>query len=218
MTQQSLIRQVSPRVSTLCTHEQGRHPIRRVAPLPRAGPEAVRETHTMTKTMVKADAAGTWRLGETTVSRVGLGAMRLSQNGRAFDAASGPRDRRSAIRTLRTAVELASTTSTRRPSTSRRCARPATTVATCWWSARGPRSPSSRSSASPGRDAMGGPTVRSTQMCWPRHASTTRRPPARETLTTSRTTSQRLPCASPTTRSLVSTGSVDLPVASPAGG
>ena len=58
----------------------------------------------MTETMVKADAAGTWRLGETTVNRVGLGAMRLSQNGRAFDAASGPRDRRSAIRTLRTAL------------------------------------------------------------------------------------------------------------------
>jgi pyridoxine 4-dehydrogenase len=60
----------------------------------------------MTDAMVKADAAGSWRLGEMTVNRVGLGAMRLSQNGRAFDAASGPRDRRSAIRTLRTAVEL----------------------------------------------------------------------------------------------------------------
>jgi aryl-alcohol dehydrogenase-like predicted oxidoreductase len=32
--------------------------------------------------------------------------MRLSQNGRTLDAASGPRDRGSAIRTLRTAVEL----------------------------------------------------------------------------------------------------------------
>ena len=29
----------------------------------------------MTETMVKADAAGSWRLGETTVNRVGLGAM-----------------------------------------------------------------------------------------------------------------------------------------------
>ena len=60
----------------------------------------------MTETMVKADAAGSWRLGEATVNRVGLGAMRLSQNGRAFDAASEPRDRRSAIHALRTAVEL----------------------------------------------------------------------------------------------------------------
>ena len=59
----------------------------------------------MTDTVVKeADAAGSWRLGETTVNRVGLGVMRLSRNGRAFDAASGPRDRRSAIRTLRTAL------------------------------------------------------------------------------------------------------------------
>ncbi|MFG2576927.1 aldo/keto reductase [Streptomyces sp. NPDC048481] len=51
-----------------------------------------------------AAAAGTWRLGDLTVNRVGLGAMRLTGT----EAFSGgvPRDREQAIALLRRAVEL----------------------------------------------------------------------------------------------------------------
>jgi aryl-alcohol dehydrogenase-like predicted oxidoreductase len=48
----------------------------------------------------------TWRLGEFTVNRVGFGAMRLPQEGAAFDPDATPRDRAQAIRVLRDAVEL----------------------------------------------------------------------------------------------------------------
>ncbi len=52
-----------------------------------------------------AAAAGTWRLGDLTVRRVGFGAMRLTQKGRAFGSGA-PSDRGQAIATLRRAVEL----------------------------------------------------------------------------------------------------------------
>lgn len=58
-------------------------------------------THTLT-----AAAAGTWRLGDLTVNRMGFGAMRLTQNGPAFGDAITPHDRDRAIAVLRRAVEL----------------------------------------------------------------------------------------------------------------
>jgi hypothetical protein len=185
------------------------HPRAGASPDPSGGAPSSRRSGRRTRdshhdgTMVKADAAGTWRLGETTVNRVGLAAMRLSQNGRAFDAASGPRDRRSAIRTVRTAVELgvnhidtaafyfsslrsanepinrawsgssASQGSPRRsfgrPWTRPRSSackiasvsRPATTAATCWWSAHVEIAFVSFFSIA-GTGRHGGPTVRST--------------------------------------------------------
>lgn len=51
-----------------------------------------------------ADAAGTWTLGDRTVNRLGLGAMRLTGTA-AFDHGV-PRDRRTSIAVLRRAVEL----------------------------------------------------------------------------------------------------------------
>ncbi|MCP2247626.1 oxidoreductase [Lentzea aerocolonigenes] len=48
----------------------------------------------------------TWRLGDLTVNRIGFGAMRLPQQGTAFDPHARPRDRAQAIEVLRTAVEL----------------------------------------------------------------------------------------------------------------
>jgi pyridoxine 4-dehydrogenase len=48
----------------------------------------------------------TWRLGDLTVNRIGLGAMRLPQQGAAFDPEARPRNREQAIEVLRTAVEL----------------------------------------------------------------------------------------------------------------
>ncbi len=53
-----------------------------------------------------AAAAGIWTLGDLTVNRIGLGAMRLPQTGAAFHPDSPPRDRDQAIRVLRRAVEL----------------------------------------------------------------------------------------------------------------
>jgi pyridoxine 4-dehydrogenase len=55
---------------------------------------------------VSAAAAGTWRLGDLTVNRVGFGAMRLPQNGPVMDPGARPSDRGTAIATLRRAVEL----------------------------------------------------------------------------------------------------------------
>ncbi|GAA5039720.1 aryl-alcohol dehydrogenase-like predicted oxidoreductase [Thermocatellispora tengchongensis] len=49
-----------------------------------------------------ADAAGTWRLGDRTVNRIGFGAMRLT--GMPWD--EKPRDRAAAIAVLRRAIEL----------------------------------------------------------------------------------------------------------------
>ena len=53
-----------------------------------------------------AAAAGTWSLGDRTVNRLGFGAMRVSQRGRAFADDAVPRDRDDAIAVLRRAVEL----------------------------------------------------------------------------------------------------------------
>ncbi|KAB8189610.1 oxidoreductase [Nonomuraea phyllanthi] len=61
--------------------------------------------NTITKP-VSAAAAGTWRLGDLTVNRIGFGAMRLPQTGRALVPDAVPRDRDQAIAVLRRAVEL----------------------------------------------------------------------------------------------------------------
>jgi Aldo/keto reductase family len=53
---------------------------------------------------VTAAAAGTWRLGDLTVNRLGFGAMRLTGGGVFGRGAPGDRDR--SIRVLRRAVEL----------------------------------------------------------------------------------------------------------------
>ncbi|GGZ09218.1 oxidoreductase [Streptomyces nitrosporeus] len=54
---------------------------------------------------VDASAAGTWKLGDLTVNRIGLGAMRLTQSGPAFT--HGPSsDRARSLTVLRRAVEL----------------------------------------------------------------------------------------------------------------
>ncbi|MFF3768663.1 aldo/keto reductase [Streptomyces sp. NPDC002232] len=60
----------------------------------------------MTPQTITAAASGTWKLGDLTVRRVGLGAMRLPQHGEAFAADAVPRDRGRAIGVLRRAVEL----------------------------------------------------------------------------------------------------------------
>jgi aryl-alcohol dehydrogenase-like predicted oxidoreductase len=59
-------------------------------------------TTSNTITAPTADSAGTWRLGDLTVNRLGLGAMRLT--GMPWDPA--PRRREDAIAVLRRAVEL----------------------------------------------------------------------------------------------------------------
>src|SRR4051794_1959175 len=60
----------------------------------------------MTDDMITAAAAGSWKLGNRTVRRLGFGALRLPQTGRALDPAAVPRDREQAIAVLRRAVEL----------------------------------------------------------------------------------------------------------------
>jgi pyridoxine 4-dehydrogenase len=60
----------------------------------------------MTDDMITAAAAGSWKLGNRTVHRLGFGALRLPQTGRALDPAAVPRDREQAIAVLRRAVEL----------------------------------------------------------------------------------------------------------------
>ncbi|WP_067169979.1 oxidoreductase [Microtetraspora niveoalba] len=59
----------------------------------------------MTSKTITASAAGTWKLGDLTVNRIGFGAMRLPQNGEAFGT-NTPSDRDRAIAVLRRAVEL----------------------------------------------------------------------------------------------------------------
>ncbi|WP_433226720.1 oxidoreductase [Microtetraspora malaysiensis] len=59
----------------------------------------------MTSATITAAAAGTWKLGDLTVNRMGFGAMRLPQSGEAFGNAT-PSDRDRAIAVLRRAVEL----------------------------------------------------------------------------------------------------------------
>ncbi|MGZ2361347.1 oxidoreductase [Streptomyces sp. 372A] len=60
----------------------------------------------MTSHPLAAAAAGTWRLGDLTVNRMGFGAMRLTQNGRALSDERTPHDRDRAVAVLRRAVEL----------------------------------------------------------------------------------------------------------------
>jgi aryl-alcohol dehydrogenase-like predicted oxidoreductase len=60
----------------------------------------------MTSQTITADASGTWKLGDLTVNRIGFGAMRLPQTGRALVPDAVPRDRAQAIGVLRRAVEL----------------------------------------------------------------------------------------------------------------
>ncbi|MFD5427381.1 oxidoreductase [Streptomyces sp. NPDC127084] len=60
----------------------------------------------MTSKMITAAAAGTWKLGDLTVNRVGFGAMRLPQTGEALIPGAVPRPRDQAIGVLRRAVEL----------------------------------------------------------------------------------------------------------------
>src|SRR2546428_5856293 len=58
----------------------------------------------MTTETITAAAAGTWRLGDLTVNRLGFGAMRLTGSA-AFDLGT-PSDRERSIRVLRRALEL----------------------------------------------------------------------------------------------------------------
>jgi pyridoxine 4-dehydrogenase len=55
---------------------------------------------------ITAAEAGTWQLGDLVVNRIGFGAMRLPQTGRALVADAVPRDRDAAISVLRRATEL----------------------------------------------------------------------------------------------------------------
>ncbi|QKG22933.1 aldo/keto reductase [Actinomadura verrucosospora] len=60
----------------------------------------------MTTNMINAADAGTWRLGDLAVNRLGFGAMRLPQTGGALVPDAVPRDRGQAVAVLRRAVEL----------------------------------------------------------------------------------------------------------------
>lgn len=55
---------------------------------------------------INAAMSGTWTLGDLTINRIGLGAMRLPQTGSALTADAIPRDRDQALRVLRRAVDL----------------------------------------------------------------------------------------------------------------
>ncbi len=55
---------------------------------------------------ITAADGGTWKLGDLVVNRIGFGAMRLPQTGRALVADAVPRDRDQAISVLRRAVEF----------------------------------------------------------------------------------------------------------------
>jgi hypothetical protein len=55
-----------------------------------------------------AAAAGSWSLGDLVVNRMGFGAMRLSQHGRALAADARPGDRDRAITVLRRVASLES--------------------------------------------------------------------------------------------------------------
>lgn len=58
----------------------------------------------MTSEAITADAAGTWKLGDLTVNRLGFGAMRLT--GSAAFHLGTPSDRERSLAVLRKAVEL----------------------------------------------------------------------------------------------------------------
>ncbi len=58
----------------------------------------------MTPETIGAAAAGTWRLGDREVNRLGYGTMRLTGNGMRGNSAGAPVDRDAAVRLLRRAV------------------------------------------------------------------------------------------------------------------
>jgi aryl-alcohol dehydrogenase-like predicted oxidoreductase len=60
----------------------------------------------MASEAITAASAGTWALGDLVVNRMGFGAMRLAQRGRAFAADATPGDRDRAITVLRGAIDL----------------------------------------------------------------------------------------------------------------
>jgi pyridoxine 4-dehydrogenase len=60
----------------------------------------------MASAQITAAAAGTWTLGDLTINRMGFGAMRLAQTGRALTPDATPWDRDRAIAVLRRAAEL----------------------------------------------------------------------------------------------------------------
>ena len=78
----------------------------------------------MTPQPVSAADAGTWKLGDIPVNRLGFGAMRLTQNGAAFAAGAAASNRDQAIATLRRAIELGVNHITPRRSISPRFGRP----------------------------------------------------------------------------------------------
>ncbi|MFD7610197.1 aldo/keto reductase [Streptomyces sp. NPDC059828] len=60
----------------------------------------------MNSETITADASGSWMLGDLKVNRIGFGAMRLPQRGKALIPDAVPGDRDQAIAVLRRAVEL----------------------------------------------------------------------------------------------------------------
>jgi aryl-alcohol dehydrogenase-like predicted oxidoreductase len=76
----------------------------------------------MAQETIPAAAAGTWRLGDLTVNRLGFGAMRLT--GRTPFGNGPPGDRGQAITVLRRAVELGVNHIDTAAFYSHRCARP----------------------------------------------------------------------------------------------
>ncbi|MET7523709.1 aldo/keto reductase [Streptomyces sp900116325] len=60
----------------------------------------------MSSETITATASGSWKLGDLTVNRLGFGAMRLTQIGKAFSADSPSSDRSRSIAVLRRAVDL----------------------------------------------------------------------------------------------------------------
>ncbi|MFB7305627.1 aldo/keto reductase [Streptomyces sp. NPDC056192] len=60
----------------------------------------------MASETITATASGSWKLGDLTVNRLGFGAMRLTQIGKAFSADSPSSDRSRSIAVLRRAVDL----------------------------------------------------------------------------------------------------------------
>ncbi|MET7307308.1 MULTISPECIES: aldo/keto reductase [unclassified Streptomyces] len=60
----------------------------------------------MTSETITATASDSWKLGDLTVNRLGFGAMRLTQNGKAFSADSPSSDRSRSIAVLRRAIDL----------------------------------------------------------------------------------------------------------------
>ncbi|MFF0394938.1 aldo/keto reductase [Streptomyces sp. NPDC005248] len=60
----------------------------------------------MSSETITATASGSWKLGDLTVNRLGFGAMRLTQIGKAFGADSPSSDRSRSIAVLRCAIDL----------------------------------------------------------------------------------------------------------------